>query len=763
MSARILLTSGGVGQVTQLVPANNAPSNGNQVIQQGGGQSTFTATDSLNFNAPVVSLPGAQFSSAGSTFTQGLTALGASTFGSVATNAVTTDAANVNTINAATTNGEVLINASLNVAGTLRVQGGIDTVFSRNLAVQDKVVTLGHLDADDNGLTDLDDTTRDGAGIVVAGAPANLPPDKDPADYEHSLTWNVRDGDFLPGGVPLPPHKKPLWRLKGGGFSIVSPDSSNRQAEFYFAPYHTPTRASLGLYYGVDDQTCLVHTFDAPKFPEAAPIWHTIENLVACVDENRARSFLAHRASSYSLQSGNLPPGTTLSPEGVLTGAATATGYYQFTVRASSADAFTDKLFVYNVLPPAPYYAGNQAPRWTTRQVGIRPVPEGCGLAIQFDAWDPYQAATYNDAVVYSIVSGNAPEGCVMSESGLLSTTGIVRRGSYAFTARAYSRASHLYTDKTYTVLVVAAPTPSATQTGVLTSVGPASVAINVVDAIAVFPTIEFYAYVSVHQESVPDTYWAMESVSAVGDVLTVNLYGLEAMTYRPTNIEALASPVTQVAAQVGLPVTLKFYPLPNVGQLRIPRDIGDMDESDPATSSTDLNGATYVATTSFTAASGSSGACCNGGYVRSAPTPESWTPRSVYMDYTGQTSTTYVATSGAQTMYGEYLEIGLPVALKATKYTFDPTVADVPSSWSLLGRTAFGTWKVLDSKDNISQPLSETDYGTHVSDVAEDRVYAFANTTAYNFYRLVVRSTTGLVGNTFHLSGFSVVINPAA
>jgi hypothetical protein len=686
--------------------------------------------------------------------------MGTSTFAVVATNAITTDVANVNTIAPATAGGTVNLAGDVSVAGTLRVLGGIDTVNARNLDVRDKVVTLGSVDADDNGVPDLDDTTRDGAGIVVAGVPANFPANKDPANYEHSLTWNAREGDFLPGGIAQPPHKKPLWRLKGGGLSIVSEDTSNRQAEFYFAPHHDMNRATLGLYYGVDDgQTCLVHTFDAPTFPQPAPSWRTSGNLVACLSEDRPRSFVAYRASSYALLSGTLPYGTDLSPEGVLTGAATVLGHYEFTVRAASADAHSDRDFVYRVLPPAPFGGGNEKPRWTTRQVDIRPVPDGCGLAIQFDAWDPYQVATYNDAVSYSVLSGDVPEGCIMSESGILSTTGRVRRGSYTFTARAYSRASHLYSDKSYTIVVVPPPGPSASVEGVLTSNVAGSIDVNVADALAVFPTVEFYAYVSVHQDSVPDSYWALGSVAASGEVLTVNFSGPEAMTYRPANAEALLSPVTVVSAKVGSPVTLRFYPLQNFGQLRIPRDLGDMNADDPAVSTTDLNGDEYVARASFTAAQGSPGACCNGGFVRSASTPEHWAPRELFMDYVGPTITQSVT----QTLHGEYMEVVLPASQKVTAYTFDPTVSDVPSSWTLLGRTAFGPWNVLDSKDDVAQPLSETDYGTQVSDVAADRVYSFQNTTAYRAYRIVVRSTTGLVGGTFHLSGFSLVINPAS
>lgn len=766
----MLLTAAGIGQVSQVTTIGGTPAPSNLAIQHTGNASIFTATSTITLNAPTVVAPGVVFTAAdGVTFANGMTTTTASAQ-SVVAGTVHTD-----TLSAATPGGAVDVTSDLTVQGNLRVRGSLDTVGTRDLTVADKVVTLGHFDANEDGLEDLDDRTRDRAGVVVAGAPQHLPSSKDPAMYEHSLRWERQEGDFLPGGIATAPHRKPLWKVRGGGLGVAGPDHVDREAQFFFAPLYTASRASLGLYYGVDDgRTRLVHTFDATPFSTAAPVWKTRQNLVACVNEDRARTFVAYRASAYAVVGGTLPPGLALSAGGLLTGAAGATGDYIFTVRATTADgtAHADQAFVFRVLDPAPFYVGLVAPRWTTRQVTLRPIPVGHGVAVQFDAWDPYATAGYNDAVVYSVLSGEVPEGTALSATGLLTTTGVLGTAKdYAFALRAYSEASHLYTDKSYVIKVVPRPVAVATLSDAVVTVvnGATSVALHVIDAAAAVLPIDGYAYVRVHQADTPDTYWAVSLVQGVADTLTVTFSGAEVMSNKPTNqgltVAAPFPPATTVAAVPGSPATIDFYTFSGVGQLRVPFDVGTMNSFDPSLSSTLINGATWAAETSFVCATGGAGACCNGGVARSAPDPAYWAARGPFNDYVGPNSTLYFrpGTVGIQTMAGEFLDVRPPFPLTVTRYTFDPTVSDVPSTWALLGLTDTGLWNVLDERVDVPQVLSETDYGTHVSDVAADRVYDFVNTAAYHGYRFLVRATTGLVGNTTHVSGFSLVINVAA
>jgi hypothetical protein len=150
----------------------------------------------------------------------------------------------------------------------------ISTVPSNTVVTKtDKVITLGIVDGNEDGIVDADDRSRDGAGIVVAGSPQDLPADKDPGMYEHSLRWYRESGDFLPDGTPVGPHEKPLWSFSGGGVGIAAPDHIDRKAQFFFAPYFTPVSATLGLYYALGDgRVKLVQTFSATPFgPSLTP------------------------------------------------------------------------------------------------------------------------------------------------------------------------------------------------------------------------------------------------------------------------------------------------------------------------------------------------------------------------------------------------------------------------------------------------------------------------------------------------------------
>ena len=181
----------------------------------------------------------------------------------------------INALNPATdsitvTAKNVVVNANL------QVQGVLQTTTTTNLQINDKVLYLGAVDANLDGVPDVDDVPRDGAGIVVPGPPQYLPSGIDPTVYEHSMLWLRNQGNFYSDGTIVPPHLQPLWTFNGGGLAISSPDQLNRTAQFYFAPYYSADIAMLGLYYSVDDQVQLVQTFSCAPFgatplPSVAP------------------------------------------------------------------------------------------------------------------------------------------------------------------------------------------------------------------------------------------------------------------------------------------------------------------------------------------------------------------------------------------------------------------------------------------------------------------------------------------------------------
>lgn len=254
LPATILLADRNPVPITQLpyVPPASIPSSGT-VITNTGGVVTLAADVSMVLQAPVVQVPSGSLTSDAASFTK------------LVTNSI--DAVNVSTDSITLNSKNFVVNADMQVRGTL------ETINATALKVNDKTITLGAVDANDDGIVDANDRSRDGAGIVVAGAPQHLPVDKDPSMYEHSLKWYRERGDFLPDGTPVAPHDKPLWSFSGGGVGISAPDHIDRKAEFFFAPYFTPVSATLGLYYALGDgRVKLVQTFSATPFgPSLTP------------------------------------------------------------------------------------------------------------------------------------------------------------------------------------------------------------------------------------------------------------------------------------------------------------------------------------------------------------------------------------------------------------------------------------------------------------------------------------------------------------
>jgi hypothetical protein len=136
--------------------------------------------------------------------------------------------------------------------GNVEIKGTLDTINTQVLTVKDKEIIIGVVDADGDGIDDDPlDTVRDNGGLVIAGAPANLPAAADASIYEHSLRWKLKDGDFDATEAPMAPHQKPMWTFSGGGIAISAPDLNGDAASWFMAPYFDAATqtASLGLYF----------------------------------------------------------------------------------------------------------------------------------------------------------------------------------------------------------------------------------------------------------------------------------------------------------------------------------------------------------------------------------------------------------------------------------------------------------------------------------------------------------------------------------
>jgi len=316
------------------------------------GTTAHTAATLISVTAATVTVPSAAFTSTSAMLSGTLDVTGNTTLSNATASATITANGKLvtNLIEGKVTGTDTVILKSKNIKldGDVQITGNLDTVSTRDLLVKDKTITLGAVDANEDGITDVDDTTRDGAGVVIPGPPAYLPVDKTAANYEHYLKWKVQNGDFLSNGDPVVPHQKPMWEFSGGSVGIVAPDFTDRRARFFFAPFFTSTNASLGLYYALDDgRTKLVHTFSTGAF-SGPPVWVTASSLPDATNGTPyTTSVSATGAVSYAVFSGSLPPGLTLSSGGALSGTPTATGSFAFTVRATGSvpSLFTDRAF----------------------------------------------------------------------------------------------------------------------------------------------------------------------------------------------------------------------------------------------------------------------------------------------------------------------------------------------------------------------------------------------------------------------------------
>jgi hypothetical protein len=123
---------------------------------------------------------------------------------------------------------------------------------------------------------------------------------------------------------------------------------------------------------------------------------------------------------SYSLISGSLPTGLTLSSTGLISGTPTSSSPVSFSVRATdNAGNYSEQSFT---LP-------NAGPTWITSSVpGFT---SGSAYSSQLSATDD------SGTVTYTIQSGSLPSGITLSSSGLISGTTNSGIAVYTFTVRA--------------------------------------------------------------------------------------------------------------------------------------------------------------------------------------------------------------------------------------------------------------------------------------------------------------------------------------
>lgn len=155
----------------------------------------------------------------------------------------------------------------------------------------------------------------------------------------------------------------------------------------------------------------------------------------------------------YTLDSGTLPTGLSMSAGGVISGTPTAAGTYTFTVRAvDSAGNFQTKSYTITVDPGAVLNLGPASlPRATNGTAYSQTVVATGGTGTGY---------------VYTVTTGSLPTGLSMSAAGVITGTPTAA-GTYTFTVRAVDSAGNFQT-RTYTLTV---------DPGAVLNLGPQSLA----------------------------------------------------------------------------------------------------------------------------------------------------------------------------------------------------------------------------------------------------------------------------------------------
>ena len=359
-----------------------------------------------------------------------------------------------NTIEAFNTGTDTLTVTAKNIkldATDVQITGTLNMLNSTSVMVKDKVVVLGAVDADNNGVTDTDDTTRDGAGLVVPGPPQYLPGSKDPNLYEHSLRWNRNSGDFTSAGAEVDVMLKPLWEFMGGGIGMTVPDTYGRKAKFFFAPSFEDGDVVVGLYYSIPDgRRKRVFAFATPEYRQY-PVWRT-SGLASLVYGSAATTTLvADYAVTYRLTSGNsVPTNMTWNNNGSFSGTPDQVGTYSFEVTALNYEKNNEEL------PAKRTFSIKVAklPVWNTLTIGYW-WRRFTNVYVEFKA-ENTTSFVATTPVPKSLALGNLG-GYPTTSTGTLSGTG-TGVGRTDFTLRAISYASDIFVDKAFSLYIVQPP-----------------------------------------------------------------------------------------------------------------------------------------------------------------------------------------------------------------------------------------------------------------------------------------------------------------
>lgn len=174
------------------------------------------------------------------------------------------------------------------------------------------------------------------------------------------------------------------------------------------------------------------------------PVWRTVADLPPAVTGvTFMRVLSAESATAYELVSGDVPLGSDLSPQGVLSGVVEEAGAFAMTVRATSpaASKFATRTF---------YLRSAPLPEWSPETPAALPA---CATG------EPVEAHLHaSGALSYELVDGELPSGVAFDgRTGELSGAPEAA-GDYSFTVRAASEVLAISSDRAFGLQVVDAP-----------------------------------------------------------------------------------------------------------------------------------------------------------------------------------------------------------------------------------------------------------------------------------------------------------------
>ncbi|WP_205756858.1 putative Ig domain-containing protein [Solilutibacter silvestris] len=274
---------------------------------------------------------------------------------------------------------------------------------------------------------------------TITISPASLPAGAVGTTYSQTITASGGTASYsyavtagaLPAGITL----------GSGGQLSGTPVTSGT---FNLTVTATDSSAGAGPYTG---SRAYVLTISAPSIVVSPA---SLPNPQVAVSYNTTITATGGTAPyTYALSGGALPTGIALSSAGVLSGTPTASGSFNFTVKATDANGFTGSQ-AYSTVVVVPTLALNPA----------SPLPTGIAeIAYSQTITASGGTAPYG----YSLVAGALPAGLSLSNAGVLSGTPTVA-GTFTFTVRATDSStgtgSPFSISRNYT-LTITAPTIS--------------------------------------------------------------------------------------------------------------------------------------------------------------------------------------------------------------------------------------------------------------------------------------------------------------